>query len=196
MKLQFSSVNLLVGVPGSGKTSILAMLAKKYSKTCTVYSNTPIKGCILINDEDVGYYDFACFGKSAVLLLDESGISYNNRAYKDGLMSDKNRLMYWKLVRHYHCMIFVASQGLDVDKKIRDLSERMFIVKRSIIPHVSVIQPVLRKIDVDKLSHQLVDAYIIGGVTLSKRVFRPLYYKMFDSWVAPELPPYPENNPI
>ena len=193
MRLNFSPVNLIIGTPGAGKTSFLAMLAKKYSKTCTVYSNTPIKGTILINDKDVGYFNFACFGKPAVLLLDESGIAYNNRDFKNGLMSDPMRLTYWKLVRHYHCTIFVASQGLDVDKKIRDLSESMFIIKKGLIPHTSIIQPVIRKIDVDKLSHQLVDSYIIGGKVLSKRIFRPLYYKYFDSWTAPVLPDYPSD---
>lgn len=192
MKLQFSPVNYIFGSPGAGKTTVLCKLSRQFLKRgMKVVSNTPMKGCYLINDTDLGYYDF---GSNTAILLDEAGISYDNRKFKGGLMSDPARLQFWKLARHYlkGGFIIIASQSWeDVDKKIRDLSQSYFLIKRSILPWFTTIKPIFKKVDIDKTSHQPTDMYVIGGLSSWSWCFRPRYYKYFDSYAAPELPPYP-----
>lgn len=192
MKLQFSPVNYIFGSPGAGKTTVLAKIARQFlRKGRRVVSNTPIGGCYLIQDTDLGYYDF---GAGAVILLDEAGISYDNRKFKNGLMSDPARLQYWKLARHYlkGGVIIIASQSWeDVDKKIRDLSQSYFLIKRSILPWFTTIKPIYKKVDIDKMTHQPTDMYLIGGFTTWSFCFRPRYYKYFNSFDAPELPAFP-----
>ena len=188
MRLNFSPVNYVFGSPGSGKTTVLAKFSRFFNKKgVKVCANFPLSGTYTIKDEDVGHYNFS----GGVLLLDECGISYSNRDFKKGLMSEQARLQYWKLVRHYHCMIIVASQSWeDVDKKIRDLSQSYFLIKRSLLPCFTTIKPIFKKVDIDKLTHQPADMFIIGGLFSWSWCFRKRYYKYFNSYDAPPLPDY------
>lgn len=86
--LKYGSVNYIFGSPGAGKTTVLSKIARFYiKKNIKVYSNFPCKGCILIDDESIGYYNFS----SSVILIDEAGVCLSNRdAFnKNALMNDK-----------------------------------------------------------------------------------------------------------
>lgn len=195
--INYSVINYIFGAPGSGKTTVLAKISRQFlKKGFRVYANFPLKDTILINDEDLGKYAFT----DSVLLLDEAGISYNNRdAFgKHGLMKDPQRLQYWKLCRHYlqknkNGAIFVASQGWnDIDLKIRTLSTNYIYIKRGIIPCFTVLKTIFKKCDIDQMSHEPTDFYQYDIFIFWKLCFRPKYYKYFDSYDAPELPEYPD----
>lgn len=186
----FSAVNYIFGSPGSGKTTVLAKIGRYYMrKGIPVYANFPLTGATLIDDKDVGYYAFS----RSIILLDEAGITYNNRdaANKKGLMQDEKRLRYWKLVRHYKACIIVASQSWeDVDKKVRDLSQHYFLIRRGILGF-TVVKPIYKKVDIDETTHQPTDMYKIDVFFRWKFVWRRRWYKYFDSYDAPPLPEFP-----
>ncbi|MDO4957601.1 MAG: hypothetical protein Q4E60_11370, partial [Bacteroidales bacterium] len=74
-------LNVWFGVPGSGKTTFAAWLAKKDLKYgIDVWSNTPITGCIEFNpQEDIGKYMIS----NGHVIIDEAGIEYDSRNFKN-----------------------------------------------------------------------------------------------------------------
>lgn len=194
--IPYSTVNYIFGAPRSGKTTLLAKLSRYFLKQGRrVYSNFPLKDVIEISDEELGYFDF---GENAVLLLDECGISYNNRdAFsKKALMSDPDRLRYWKLIGHYKATVFVASQGWnDIDLKIRNLSTHYIYIKKCIIPGFTLIKPVYKHCDIDENTHEPTDYYSFALFFEWKLLLRRRYYKYFDSYECPTLQPYPITIP-
>lgn len=185
-----ANVNYVWGAPGTGKSTFLAYLTYKElkkRKPRTVYSNTYIKGAVLISDKDIGKYSF----ENGLVLLDEAGITYNNRDFKHGMLSDPDRLYWWKYVRHYNCEVYIATQGWDeVDKKLRTLSGAYYLCKKCIIPCFSVVKRVYKKCDIDELTHEPTDFYNFGMIFDNQFIFRRKYYKLFDSFERKELPNY------
>lgn len=68
----------------------------------------------------------------------------------------------------------------------------LHILKKSIIPGLTVAIPVFRKIDVDEETHEFKELYYKDHPILrlfsSIHIIRRKYYKMFDSWDCPKLP--------
>lgn len=188
-----ATVNYIFGAPGTGKTCYLAKLCKYYTKKgIRCFSNFPLKGAYLINDNQVGYFSF----KNSVLLLDECGISYDSRGFSDknGMFKDKMRLQYWKLARHYGVTIWCASQGWDdIDKKIKTLSTNYIHIRKSILPFFTLCRPIVKKCEIDEETHQPMDYFVITPFLRWRLLFRPAYYKYFDSFDAPPLPEMPQR---
>lgn len=196
----YGVINYIFGSPGSGKSTVLAQISRYFIKqNVKVYANFLLESTTYIKDEDIGYYSFA----NSILLLDEAGISYNNREAfsKKGLMQDQNRLQWWKLARHYlqrlggaKGAVFIASQSWeDVDKKLRDLSTNYYLIRRGIFSGFTVIKPIYKKVDIDDLTHQPTDFFVIDMFWNWRLCWRRLYYKYFDSYAAPPLPDYPDK---
>lgn len=196
---KFSTVNIVAGLPGSGKTTCAAYLTKnftckkKYKKLgYRVYSNIPIISAYPYDfQEEFGKYDM----KNALIICDEAGLVANNRDFKN---FRKCQLEYLKLLRHRSNLLFVFSQTWDdMDLKIRSMSGMTWICKRSTFPFVTKLVPVHRQIGVDEDDKQMKDIFFIDHPIkrffTTRRFFRPLYYKFFDSYEAPFLPPYPED---
>ena len=185
------TVTMFVGLPGSGKTTIAAMLAKHCSKKHILcWSNVPIKGTL--------QYDwFEHFGNfnmyPGLIIMDEAGITVDNRNWEKNMPKDK--VEFLKLLRHYHVKLVIFSQTWnDCDLKLRSMTSKLFIVKRSLLPMTTKAVPVYRTIDVDKETKEFKEIYNKDGLIFSlfstKRCFRPFYYNMFDSWDAPEKSSY------
>ena len=138
-------ISIYFGLPGAGKTTIAAHNASKCLKSgMKVYSNVPIAGTIHYCADDLGVYSLT----DGRVILDEAGIEFNNRDFKN---FKKSALSFFKLHRHYGLSIDVFSQGWDdMDKKIRTLAQRYYLVKRSIIPFFIVKVPIRRRIGVNK----------------------------------------------
>lgn len=194
--MNFSTVNYIFGAPRSGKTTLLAKLSRQFLKEGRiVYSNFPLKDCILIDDSEVGYFDF---GEGNILLLDECGIWYNNRdAFsKKGLMNDPDRVRFWKLVGHYKLTVFLASQGWnDVDLKLRNLCVSYFYIKRWPFG-LTLMKPVFKDCDIDDNTHEPTDFFSFDVFFNYKIVIRKRFYQYFDSYDAPKLPPYPVTESV
>lgn len=116
-------LTMIFGKKGSGKTTLLTKLAYKYrSRGWTVYTTFPIPGCRLFDVHQVGDVDFE---PHSCILIDEVGMIWDNRDFKNFKKSVRD---WFKLQRHYKCRVFLASQTFDIDKKLRDLTDEMYLV--------------------------------------------------------------------
>ena len=187
-----SNVTMFVGLPGSGKTSIAASISYMcQKKNIPVWSNVPILGDKIYSwKTHFGKFDMS----NGVIILDEAGLDVDNRSWEKNF--DKDKVQFLKLVRHYSTKLVVFSQTWnDCDIKIRSMVGKLFICRQSLIPFVTVAIPVWRKIDVDEETHEFKEIYDKDGFIFRlftcRRIFRPKYYKMFDSWDCPKLAGYP-----
>lgn len=180
-------ITCIVGFPGSGKTTDAARRAHQFAKKrVKVYSNIPeLTDTIHVKLADLGRYSI----HDGVLIFDEAGIEMNNRQYKN---FPREAIEFLKLHRHDRLEIFIYSQAEDYDVTVRRLCERMYILRKSRIRCFSSLQLVYPDWVADQISGQVRVQWCLApfptGITW---FFRPKYYKYFDSWTRPPLPPLP-----
>lgn len=130
---------MVFGRKGCGKTTYLCKLAIRYlSKGWTVYCTESIPGTIKIRPEDFGYIDFV---QDSVVLMDEVGIIFDNRNFKQFKPEVRD---YFKLQRHCRVLVYLFSQTFDVDAKIRTLTDSMFYIT-NYFNVFSVVKKISRK---------------------------------------------------
>lgn len=204
-------LNVYFGVPGSGKTTFAAYLAKQaqkesivikacrrwpcwltnrilngkhWKRRMKVWSNVPINGCYRVDARnDIGNYLI----EDGKLIIDEAGVEFNSRKYK----SFPEAAIYWfKFHRHYGVSVDVFSQSHeDMDVTLRRLAQNFYVVKKSLIPFFIVIRRIRRKVGIDDTTHQIVDAYSFDLPVLgTRRIFCPPLWKMFNTYDHDDLP--------
>lgn len=196
------SVSLYFGLPGAGKTTIMckimfeALKNKRYSNVyCNVHN--AISGVTYIDNHCVGKYDL----HDALICIDEATLFADSRDHKTFSHALKT---YFLEHRHYNVDIVLFTQQWDgVDKKIRVITDRVYYVYKGIflgrwfsrayrVPYGIIIPD--KRNDSEKLG-EIVQGYCKPGLfarLFGLWVFRPRYYKYFDSWERPLLPPLPE----
>ena len=177
-----NTFDIYFGVPGSGKTTIAAYLAKKrLKKGKKVYSNVAIKGTYEVCKADIGNYLI----NNGLLLIDEAGVDYNNRKFKS--FTDEE-VYFFKHHRHYKVDIAIFSQGYDdMDLKLRTLATKLYIVKRSIFPGFIKRRLIKKRLGIDKQTKQIIDQYSFAFLG-TKYIYCPKLWKMFNSYSTKELP--------
>lgn len=196
------AVELYFGLPGCGKTTLLAakaLAAVKSKKYLNVYSNVRLSifGVTYISNECIGKYDL----HDGLLLIDEATLFADNREHKN---FPRHQIEYFLLHRHYNIDIILFTQQWDgVDKKIRVITDRVYYVYKGLffgkwftkyyrIPY-GIIIPDPHKSDGEKLG-DIVQGYCKPNILIrlfSPVLYRPKYYKYFDSWqrnILPNLP--------
>lgn len=204
-------VALYFGLPGCGKSTLMskfalqAMRSKRYKN---VYVNFPIAvdGVTRIYWSDIGTYNL----HDGLVLLDEASVgAISNRSYGNkGKKNDNDRIVEWFMMhRHANCDVYLFTQRWDgVDASIRKgLLDRVFYIYKPLltglwwskyyrIPY-DIIIPDPKDGNGEKLG-EIVQGYckpgLIGRIFCG-RIFRPRYYKLFDSWIMPSLPELPEG---
>ncbi len=204
-------LNVYFGVPGSGKTTFAAYLTKwalrenpiitlcrKYNNKLTravlaspylkrridVYSNVPITGAYKLDARaDIGVHMI----ENAKIIIDEAGIEYNNRDYKN---FPQEAIYFYKYHRHYKTSIDIFSQSYeDMDVTLRRLAQNFYVVRKSLVPFCVVARRINRKVGVDEQTKQIADLYYMGYPILdTKRIFSPPLWKLFNSYSRKELP--------
>lgn len=175
-------LSIYFGVPGSGKTTYAAYLAKKdLKKKRKVYSNVPITGTIKVDKSDFGRYMI----NDCRILLDEAGIDYNNRDFKKFTDSEN---YFFKYHRHYQVHLDLFSQGYDeMDKKLRLLAQKLYVVKKSLIPFFIVRRTIGKRVGINEMSKEIIDEYYFRPFSY-KWIFCPLVWSMFNTYSRKELP--------
>ncbi|WP_295766034.1 zonular occludens toxin domain-containing protein [uncultured Oscillibacter sp.] len=204
-------LNVYFGVPGSGKTTYAAYLAKQarresviirlcrrfpcrftnwildggnWKREYPVWSNVPIAGTLRLNArEDIGVHMI----RDGKMIIDEAGVEFNSRNYKT---FPQTAIKFFKYHRHYGVSVDVFSQSFeDMDVTLRRLAQNFYVVKKSVLPFFIVTKRIRRRVGIDDKTHQLCDAYFFGLPILdTKWIFCPPLWKMFDSYDFEELP--------
>lgn len=190
------AVSLYFGLPGCGKTTLLTSLALKAVKSGkyrNVYSNVPLKifGVTYIKNECIGKYIL----EDGLILIDEASLYADSRDHKNFSVG---QVTYFLEHRHFNVDIVLFTQQWDgVDRKIRVITDRVYYVYKGLflgrwftryyrIPY-GIIIPDPKKSDGTKLG-EIVQGYCKPNLIirlLSPWLFRPRYYKYFDSWERP-----------
>lgn len=179
---------LIFGKKGSGKSTLLTKIAVQSLRKCkTVYTTEYIPGTYQISIDDIGVYNFK---PNSVLLVDEVGMKWDNRKYKE--FKDYHR-DFFKLQRHYNLTVYLFSQTFDVDKKIRDLTDNMYLCKR-MFRVFSVARKIDRTIVLNNSTAEapssidenltFVPFFLPGAMKIT---FIPKWTKYFDSFSVPQL---------
>lgn len=180
------SINGVIGLPRSGKSTFLAKLAKKYQKKgLTVYSNFYIQGCYQLDFDLLGKVDY----HDCVMLIDEIALFADCRNFKE---FSKDLVYFFTNHGHYNIQIWWCSQSTDCDKKIRNLTESLYYVRPAPFGF-----SYLRRIEKSINTETMTDCYKLTG--FPKLVWRKRYYKMFDSYCRrhlPDAPAVPWDSPI
>lgn len=178
-------ITYVIGLAGSGKTSLAAKYASYYlKKGQNVYSNVPIIGTKELNPhndfDNVNIHD-------GIILLDESAIDFNSRKFKT--MPD-NVNSFVRMHRHHHIDMYVFSQTYSgTDKLFRDMADIVILIRPSFyLPHHAYIRYYRHDIvPPDDLNPEFHDVF---KLVLTKIRFMRYgkYTDLFDSFEAPLLP--------
>ena len=191
---------MVFGKKGSGKTTLMTKLALKYQKKgWTVYSDRELPGCYLFRTDEFGKKQFP---PCSLILVDEVGLVWDNRNFKS---FPEHVKVYFKYQRQYRHVVYLFSQSFDVDKKIRDMTDHLYIVSnfcnflsiaRRVTKHITVVHA-------DRSAQgesKIVDDYNIDSLLLApfgslKLTYIPKYTKYFKSFDPPKLPDF-EGEPL
>lgn len=177
---------LIFGKKGSGKSTLLVKWMMQYHKKgYCIYTNmksVTLDYVIHIDEKDVGDYVGI---PNSVLLLDECGTWLDNRKFKTFKDSMRDYFIYQ---RQYRNIVILASQNFNVDKKVRELVDKMYLCGK--IGPISYARPIRRNITLtepmgdseSRIADQLVFA---PGVLLT---WIPRYARLFESFAPPEKP--------
>lgn len=198
-------ISLYFGLPRCGKTTTLAKLAlDAVRKGRKVYSNVPLKisGVTFISNSDIGRYDMSGFvGRNSLILIDEATIYADSRQFAK---FPADVVEFFVLHGHWHCDIALFCQIYNrTDSTIRMLAERVYYVKRGLFLPITRIYRVPYGIAFTPPNDSTGSKYgdINEGYAepsfmqklFCQRVWRPRYYKYFDSWEHKDLPPLPQD---
>lgn len=184
-------LTMIFGKKGSGKSTTLTRIAcEAYKAGKQVYANIPLPNAILIQESDIGFYDIP---PESVLIIDEAGMVWDNRHFKNFKPEVRD---WFKLQRHHRVRVYLASQTFDIDKKIRDLCDDMYLVEckfrifayaKRIIRKITLTKPVG---DAEaKITEELkFDSVLFCWAGSRMCTLIPRYAGVFDSFDVKRLP--------
>ncbi len=174
------------GKKGSGKSTLLTKLAYKYQKRkWTVYSTENLPGIRQIDDPKMIYE--IDFPEHSCIFIDEVSLIWDNRDFKQ---MDKKVVEWFRYQRHHHCRVYFFSQTFDIDKKLRDLADDMYLVNKFLRVFV-IAKHIVRKPVVvhpgPESPARIDDDMVVDGPLLALfggRLFAfiPYWAKRFDSF--------------
>lgn len=196
----------IFGKPGSGKSTYLTKIAYQQSKRgWQVYTDD--NSCKIPEVKHFDSMDFKAGkwlpdgrkgqlwvdgtinkeNRDIVLIFDEIGSLYNNRDFKNNLTPET--LKWWKEHRHKRVKVYYGSQSYkDMDLKIRQLSDQLFIIKRGLLKNFSVAKPIYINFDIvnnensDNSGGQIVEQYKYDLPIFWKFILLKKWIKKFDSY--------------
>lgn len=183
-------LTMVFGKKGSGKSTLMVRMAYEYlAKGWTVFCTERLDGCVYIDYNDIGFKQLPPY---SLLLIDEVGMIWDNRNYKNFKPEVRD---WFKLQRHYKVKVILFSQTFDIDKKLRDLTDEMFLCTnvlrifswaKRITRKVVLVQPgpdTPARID-EELAYDPFIFWLFGSRILT---FIPSWAPFFDSHNCPEL---------
>ena len=185
---------MVFGKKGSGKTTFLTKMAYKYiMKGRPVYSTVYVPGANLFDVNQIGKMGFP---RNSVIFIDEVGMIWDNRDFKKFRTDVRD---YFKLQRHYGHTVYLFSQSFDIDVKLRNLTDSMYLVK-NYMGFLSVAKKIRRDImlvePTGESEARIADSLefepfwlMLFGVKTRVFTYIPHWAPLFDSFDAPVLAP-------
>ena len=192
------------GKKGVGKSTFLARIAyENLKKGRTVYSQEvmsfkirfkPFHKKELVSTLPIqAYYIYNNpFPDGSVILIDEASLLWSNRDFADRRKTDSMRktIEWFQQQRKHKCIVHMFSVSFDIDKKLRDLCDEMYIVNKvlrvwTVARHV-VRKPVIVHPQGDAPA-SIQDDIIEDGLLLApfggmRITFIPKWSKYFDTY--------------
>lgn len=183
-------LTFVFGKKGSGKSTLLTKLAlRDLARGWSVFTTEHIPGTYQLSYTDIGVFEFP---ERSAIFIDEASLGWDNRAYKS---MSTSTIEWFRLQRHRKCKVYLFSQTFDVDKKIRDLSDNMYLVSCK-FRVFSYGKRILRKTVLveagdnspSRIDENLVfDSLLFAAFGSRTFTFIPKYVKYFDSHNCPPL---------
>lgn len=189
------TLTMVFGKKGCGKTTYLTKLAYKHNKNgWLVFSTEDIPYSYRIQYSDIGKY---WFPENSCILIDEVGMIWDNRDFKNFNHAVRD---WFKFQRHNKCKVYLFSQTFDIDKKLRDLTDAMYLlVKRfRIFSYGKKISKyiVLNKSSAESPSNIAenleFEPFIFFFLGTRELTYIPHWIKSFDSHTRLSIPDLPE----
>lgn len=186
------TTTFIFGKKGAGKSMYMVKeMIRLHKKGWIIY--TDMQDINLPYVRIVKTMDFAQFRPEprSAIFLDEVGISMDNRNFKSFPPGMRDFVKY---VRKMRCKLIMNSQSFDVDKKVRDTTDRMILIRS--IGCLSLIRPIKRTVvltePIGDSESKISDKLVFESITSWKLLFMPRWAKYFDSLSMPhrELVPY------
>lgn len=165
---------------------MIKQMLRYQRKGWTIYTDmrdVRIPGVRIIDSKDLTMFRPE---EHSAIFLDEVGISMDNRNFKSfppGLRD------FFKYVRKMKCCVFMNSQAYDVDKKVRDTTDRM-ILQVAIGNVISLSRPIYRSVTLTKSSAEsdsrVADNLRFASVFQWQFFWMPNYFKYFNSLEMPK----------
>lgn len=119
---------LYYGKKGCGKSTLAQKLIYQHARQgWHIYVNdgdSSFRGAVQIDASKLWEYNFK---PHSLIVIDEVNLLWDNRDFKT---FPKQLCKWFRLQRHYKCKVILFSQTADADKKIRDLTDRVYLIKR------------------------------------------------------------------
>lgn len=175
------TIRIWFGVPGSGKTSVAAWIARESIRHhYKVLSNVEIQGTYKLDPMDLGTYDMSFDGEGCHVIFDEATVNgLDNRAFKE--FSKTNKPLYFSLHRHMNNRVDVFSQDYDVDLKVKGRagSKGLFHLSRLPIPGFVYYRRIKKVFFIKKEDKQFLDGFEYAG--LPRICYVRSVWKSFDT---------------
>lgn len=186
-------LTMVFGKKGSGKTTFLTKKAIQYMrKGRTVYSTVYVPGAHFFDVQQIGH---CTFPPESVVFIDEVGMIWDNRNFKNFRTDVRD---WFKLQRHYHVTVYLFSQTFDIDVKLRNLTDQMYLctshmgflsIARKIKRSIVLVQPSGESESRIADSLEFVPLwYSLFGAKSAIFTYIPNWVRYFDSYEAPSLP--------
>lgn len=189
-------LTMVFGKKGCGKTTTLTKLAYQHSKSGWIVFCTErdVANSHYIPYDYIGKY---WFPEHSVLLVDEVGMIWDNRNFKNFAPEVRD---WFKYQRHNKVKVYLFSQSFDIDKKLRDLTDQMYLLVNKFrvftygkkISKVFVINSSTAEAPssiAENLAFEPFIFFMFGTRTLT---FIPHWKKKFDSHTRLPIPDLPE----
>lgn len=182
----------IFGLKGAGKSTYMVKLMKQDLKRgWTVYTNMDDVRLPGVRVFESSALKEAAPDERSALYIDEAGLLWDNRNFKS---FDSGFTEFFKLQRKYKCKVVINSQSFDVDKKIRDLVDRMYLIT-NIANVIGIARPILRNIKLIEAQGQyearIADSLRFDKIWHFKFFWLPRYHIFFNSFKAPQRPSLP-----
>ncbi|MCM1506189.1 MAG: ATP-binding protein [Ruminococcus flavefaciens] len=179
----------IFGLPGSGKSLFLGMIAQRavngksinyhglslgdLKKYDYVYTNFSCDGCYKLDYDKLGVYNY----ENCLILVDEIMLLSDARDYRS--FTDNLKLFYSEH-RKSKCDFIYASQGYkDVDIKIRNRTKQYYYIEDFFLEFSRV-----RRIDFffDIINFSITEGFSFAPVATDFFFWRPHFYENIDSY--------------